>query len=248
MRERSLAIGAVTVAAFLFMSGCARAPLAPVAQNTDDLVQYVQDPNSVVKWYHLWGTRKNVTGWFPSDYQMGGVYRVQRDVWLGQFNGGSHAGNYRAVSAATITDPEKMTSEGPPPGAIDVLHAGTRVRFQQIWIEADGRSDAVVMPYVEVLDGPLQGQWVGLNAVSVTKRRTEQEVPHPCNVDAAVLTLAADDQQQMALPGGGLPLGVPPGATPYPPSPGLPSLPVNVGFGPIGSGPVQLGVGPFGGR
>lgn len=242
MREGSFATVAVVVATLLSVSGCARAPLAPVAQNTDELVRYVQDPNSIIKWYHLWGARKNVTGWFPSDYQMGGVYRVQRDIWLGLFDGGSHAGNYRALRAAAITDADKMASESPPPGAIEVLHVGTRVRFQQMWIESDGRSDALVMPYVEVLEGPLQGQWVGLNAVSITKRRTEQESPHPCNVDPQVFALATDDQQPMALPGGGLPPGVPP----YAPSPGVPPLPVNVGVGPFGNGPVQLGVGPFG--
>jgi hypothetical protein len=232
MQGKGLLMPALAFCLLTPNGGCRSRPLSPVTQDTDELVEYVKDPNSIVKWYHFWGARKNVTGWYPSDYRMGAVYRTRCDIYLEPFTSGRHAGNFRALASDNNGNLGETSGGAPPPGSTDVLSAGTRVRFMQMWIEADGKTDAVVVPYVSVLDGNLLGRWVALDAVSIKQRRDNNDVAHPCNVDEKYLEVAEQSNNPWENP--------PPGIPPLPPPQIMPSMPANVNVQ-AGNGSILLG-------
>ena len=70
----------------------------------DKAPEYITNPSSILRPWNLLGAHKEVTHQFPTDYQLGGLYRLRKDVVVGSGGTGSRVTKYWVESH----DPQKV--------------------------------------------------------------------------------------------------------------------------------------------
>lgn len=155
--------------------------------NTGETPEYITDPNSILRIWQCLGAHKDVTKEYPTDYQIGGIYRLRGDVVV------EHGGTASTVTPYWVCecDSERVEKTKGEIAARKcsgraILPAGTRLRFEQIWLEGNQETGVTVHPYAMILDGPLDGQRVGIGLITDRQREPGMRRER-CNVDATYL-------------------------------------------------------------
>jgi hypothetical protein len=174
------------------LSGCQSGPRPPAIGEPPE---YITDPSSILRIWNCLGAHKEVTREYPTDYRIGGVYRLLQDVVVTNGDTASLATPYW-ISGHETSRMESVRGEIAANQAAGrretrtVLPAGTPLRFDEIWLEGNFETGIYVHPYATVLDGPLQGQLIGIGCI--TDRTTEPGTRRErCNVNPAYLELVA---------------------------------------------------------
>lgn len=190
-------------------------PAFPAQQEVTQPLRTPSKPDpSVLKW-RWFEKHKNVTGKYPTTYQIGGVYRLKQDVVVEYGGTGSRVTQYwvrithregvdevkerlRDPEAAKQREIQALRQVGLVNPRLSsgtdlfvrqirnrretqsILSAGTLMRFQQVWLERSFEMGVTVDAYAEVLDGPMQGKWLGIYFLS-------DHDDHCCDVKAEFL-------------------------------------------------------------
>lgn len=146
--------------------------------------EYITRPGSILHWWNCLGAHRNVTHEYPTDYQIGGVYRLRQDVIVERGGTSSVVSKYWIGSSPELVEEQKedirRNREAKRRETRVVLAAGTRMRFEQIWLEGNFETGIYAQPYAQVLDGTLQGKRLCIYFIVDSDIDSETHRQHCC--------------------------------------------------------------------
>jgi hypothetical protein len=146
----------------------------------------------------LANVHKCVTNEYPSDYQVGKVYRLRSAVVVERGGTSSPVSPYWVDDSEWDTDRAERTRKeirqnqgGWRRDTRTILEAGTRLRVEQLWLYSNIELGVILNAYARVLEGPLQGKLIDIHSISLTQSEGPKYRPR-CDVNPKKLELVPE--------------------------------------------------------